>query len=115
MEQSTCQLCNTSSAIVGTLNDLPVCGPCANANELLAINAAHKAGKRFVAYIGKEKTLTTWLGFPLGYVTEYWPTKRNPGWVSNRVCYYKVTDVHGNHWGGYGHGEGVSINLRPIK
>lgn len=71
-----------------------------------------------VAYLSAdERTVTTWSGGVLGYVTRCVPCAlTRPSYTHDRRSYrsVRVSDVHGNAW--YGRGSaGIAIRLRPCK
>lgn len=92
------------------------CADCCAARDREEMAKRHKAGERFVAYVqGNGCQISTWHGRVLGFVYDSWRTRRNGGWVSRYVNYYKVQDDAGRYWGGYSGGDGLCITLRPVK
>lgn len=70
--------------------------------------------ERFVAYIGKGGTLTTWTGHLLGRA-DVTSTRRTPhSFVSSSMSSYRVT-MAGKVYHGRSAGEGMAIALRRAK
>lgn len=83
-----------------TTDGRTICLNCAEVEEVENL----KTATDYFAYLASDKkTVTTWTGGTLGFVTAYWQSKGR--WSSYGIvhrCYVHVMDVHGVKWYGSG-------------
>jgi hypothetical protein len=70
--------------------------------------------KKFFCYVNSDgKSIGGWKGNVLGTVTESWETGRK-AFGGGYARFYRVTDVHGGKWTGYGN-PGMCIALKAVQ
>lgn len=91
-----------------------ICYACA---DLRQIESLKDRSKPFLAYVGKDNSITTWTGGKLMTITRAWPCSlTRQSFTHDRKSYLSIhaVDIHGGHWAGRG-SEGIAIKLRPVK
>ncbi|MCA0214897.1 MAG: hypothetical protein LCH79_17200 [Proteobacteria bacterium] len=80
----------------------------------LDLEAMRKHEEPFHCYVAQDgRSVSNWPGGRLGEIRNYGESRA--GWNGSTVARFRVRDVHGRWWTGWGAGRGMVCTLRPMK